>query len=91
MQIDGAQVHCTYLSLKDYLRIAYQVKDYQVVGPDWMASERFDIHAKLPAGAARDQVREMLQTLLEQSVPNQNAPRIEGVSGLCGCGRQGRR
>ena len=66
MQIDGAQVHCTYLSVKDYIRIAYQVKEYQVSGPDWMASERFDIHAKLPAGAKREQVTEMLQTLLEE-------------------------
>jgi uncharacterized protein (TIGR03435 family) len=64
VQIDGAQVHCTYLSLKDYIRIAYQVKDYQVTGPDWMASERFDIHAKLPTGG-RDQFRPMLQNLLE--------------------------
>jgi uncharacterized protein (TIGR03435 family) len=51
--------------LKDYIRIAYRVKDFQVSGPEWMASERFDIDAKLPAGAARDQVPEMLQTLLE--------------------------
>ena len=66
VQIDGAQLHCSYLSLKDYVRIAYKIKDYQVTGPDWMASERFDIHAKLPARVARDQVMEMLQTLLEQ-------------------------
>ena len=66
VQIDGAQFHCGYLSLKDYIRIAYKVKDYQVTGPDWIAQERFDIHAKLPARAPRDQVMEMLQTLLEQ-------------------------
>jgi uncharacterized protein (TIGR03435 family) len=64
IQIDGAQVHCTYLSVKDYIRIAYQVKDYQIVGPDWLASQRFDIHAKLPEGG-RGQFREMLQNLLE--------------------------
>ena len=63
IQIDGAQAHCTYLSLKDYIRIAYDVKDYQIVGPDWMASERFDIHAKLPE-RGRGQFREMLQNLL---------------------------
>ena len=63
IQIDGAQAHCSYLSLKDYIRIAYQVKDYQITGPDWMASERFDIHAKLPEGG-RGQFREMLQNLL---------------------------
>src|SRR6516165_991873 len=64
VQIDGAQVHCTYLSLKDYIRIAYQVKDFQIMGPDWIPSERYDIHAKLPEGG-RDQLREMLKTLLE--------------------------
>jgi uncharacterized protein (TIGR03435 family) len=66
LHIDGALVRCSYLSLKEYIRLAYQVKDYQVLGPDWMASDRFDIAAKLPAGAARDQVREMLQSLLEE-------------------------
>jgi len=66
VQIDGAQVHCSYLSVRDYIRIAYRVKEHQVIGPDWLASERFDIHAKLPAGATRDQVPEMLQTLLEE-------------------------
>jgi uncharacterized protein (TIGR03435 family) len=63
IQIDGAQAHCSYLSLKDYIRIAYEVKDYQITGPDWMASERFDIHAKLPENG-RGHFREMLQNLL---------------------------
>ena len=66
LQLDGAQFHCSYFSLKDYIRMAYKLKDYQIVGPDWMASERFDIHAKLPNGGAGDKVLEMLQTLLEQ-------------------------
>src|ERR1035438_8232633 len=64
VQIDGAQVHCANLSLTEYIRAAYRVKEYQVVGPDWLASERFDVSAKLPAGAKREQVPEMLQTLL---------------------------
>jgi uncharacterized protein (TIGR03435 family) len=63
VQIDGAQVHCTYLSVRDYIRIAYQVREYQISGPEWLASERFDIHAKLPEGG-RGQFREMLQNLL---------------------------
>jgi uncharacterized protein (TIGR03435 family) len=65
VQVDGAQVHCSYLSLKDYIRFAYKVKDHQISGPDWLASARFDIAAKLPAGATRDQVPEMLKALLE--------------------------
>jgi uncharacterized protein (TIGR03435 family) len=66
VHIDGARVSCTYLSLKDYIRIAYRLKDYQVLGPDWLASERFDIAATLPAGAAREQVPDMIQALLAE-------------------------
>jgi uncharacterized protein (TIGR03435 family) len=45
------------------LQSAYAVKDIQIVGPEWLASARFDIAAKVPAGAAR-QIPEMLQSLL---------------------------
>jgi len=65
VHVDGAQVSITYFSLKDYIRSAYRVQEYQVQGPDWIASDRFDIAAKLPAGATREQVPEMLQALLE--------------------------
>jgi uncharacterized protein (TIGR03435 family) len=64
VKIDGAQVHCTYLSIRDYIRAAYKVKDYQIEGPPFMASERFDIDAKLPSGGTREQVADMFQSLL---------------------------
>ena len=64
LHTDGAQVHINFLTLRDYIRIAYRIKDHQIVGPDWLASERFDIDAKLPAGGKADQVPEMLQSLL---------------------------
>lgn len=64
LHIDGAQVNLGKLSLNDYLGMAYKVKLYQISGPDWMASERFDINAKLPAGSKGEQIPEMLQTLL---------------------------
>lgn len=66
MHVDGAQVRCTSFSLKDYIRMAYKVKDYQIQAPDWATSTRFDISAKLPEGATREQVPEMLQTLLRE-------------------------
>jgi uncharacterized protein (TIGR03435 family) len=66
LHIDGAQIHLLSLSLADYVRMAYKVKNYQVVGPDWMASERFDIDAKLPAGSTKEQVPDMLQSLLAE-------------------------
>src|SRR5690349_9507477 len=64
LHIDGAQVRCNFLSITDYLDMAYKVKNYQVSGPDWLKSDRFDISAKLPEGATRAQVPEMIKTLL---------------------------
>ena len=62
---DGAQVRFDFLSLRDLTRIAWQVKDYQVTGPDWIASERYTVIAKVPEGRfTEDQRREMLQNLL---------------------------
>jgi uncharacterized protein (TIGR03435 family) len=65
VHIDGSQVSCASLSLKEYIAIAYRVKNYQVSGPDWISSERFDITAKLPAAGAAKDVPVMLQALLE--------------------------
>jgi uncharacterized protein (TIGR03435 family) len=65
MHTDGAQVRFDFLSLRDCMRIAWQVKDYQIVGPDWVGSDRFNISAKVPdGGATEEQRRTMLQNLL---------------------------
>jgi uncharacterized protein (TIGR03435 family) len=64
MVIDAAQVNINSMSIAEMLRAAYKVKSFQVSGPDWMAQERWNIVAKMPAGASRDQVPEMLQALL---------------------------
>jgi len=66
MKIDAARVDIGSMSLADLIRVAYRVKPYQVSGPDWMASERFDVLAKLPEGGSREQVPEMLQALLAE-------------------------
>lgn len=65
LHMDGSQVSGASLSVQNLIRIAFRVKNYQISGPDWMASERFDISAKLPAGASEREVPEMLQTMLE--------------------------
>lgn len=64
VHIDGQQVRITALNLKDYISAAYKVKLYQIEGPEFMGSERFDITGKVPAGASGDQVPEMLKSLL---------------------------
>jgi len=64
MSIDAARVDIGSLSLADLIRTAYRMKPYQVIGPDWMAGQRYDIMAKMPEGASPDKVPEMLQALL---------------------------
>jgi uncharacterized protein (TIGR03435 family) len=64
VRIDGAQVRVSYLTLKDYIAVAYRVKLYQVSGPDWIGTDRFDVAATLPEGGLPSQLPEMIQTLL---------------------------
>jgi uncharacterized protein (TIGR03435 family) len=64
LHIDGAMVRYGGMPLRWYLRYAYKVKEHQITGPDWLNSERFDIVAKLPAGANREQIPDMMLALL---------------------------
>ena len=64
VHIDGAQVRLVSFSLRDFLATAYRTRMTMVSGPDWTASERFDISAALPAGSTPAQLPEMLQALL---------------------------
>ncbi|HEY7856544.1 MAG TPA: TIGR03435 family protein [Terriglobales bacterium] len=66
LRVDGAQVHAVRLSLRDYIRIAYKLKDYQVSGPEWMNGARYNIDATLPAGAKTSEIPAMLQSLLRE-------------------------
>jgi uncharacterized protein (TIGR03435 family) len=53
-------------SLKALLLLAYELKSYQITGPAWMESERYEIAAKIPAGASRKDVALMLRSLLAE-------------------------
>jgi uncharacterized protein (TIGR03435 family) len=50
--------------LKIVLMQAYDVKSWQVSGPDWLNTARFDISARVPEGTAKDQMLAMLRNLL---------------------------
>ena len=65
-RVDKARAEYTYMAIKELIVLAYKVKPYQITGPDWIASQRFDIVAKLPDGASTDDVPKMLQALLEE-------------------------
>jgi uncharacterized protein (TIGR03435 family) len=63
-RIDGAQLRTSYLTVKDYIGMAYRVKLYQISGPDWIGVDRFDVAATLPEGGLPAQVPDMMQALL---------------------------
>lgn len=65
VRITGSQLRIVSLSLRDYVGIAYRVPPSQVSGPEWMAVTRFDITGNLPDGSTRDQVPDMMRSLLE--------------------------
>lgn len=46
--------------------IAYDVKEYQVKGPAWITTERYDVIAKVPSGATPEQVKIMWRSLLAE-------------------------
>jgi uncharacterized protein (TIGR03435 family) len=51
-------------NLRDLIEHAYDVMDWQITGPAWILSERFDVTAKPPAGVSGDQFEAMMQNLL---------------------------
>jgi uncharacterized protein (TIGR03435 family) len=65
MKIDAARVDIGNFALMQLICKAYDVKMYQVTGPPWLTTgQRFDIVANMPPGTNKDQVPQMLQTLL---------------------------
>jgi uncharacterized protein (TIGR03435 family) len=65
LRADGAQVHVSWASVKDLIYIGYQVKRYQISGPDWLGSDKFDVAAKIPEGTSQRKIAEMMQNMLK--------------------------
>src|SRR4051812_31431583 len=61
---DPRLVALAHVSLQNLLAQAYRIKNFQISGPAWLDSDRFDIMARLPDGATPDQLPVMFQTLL---------------------------
>jgi len=63
--MDASRVEFLAATLPQLITRAYRLEPYQsVTGPDWMKRAYFDVFAKLPEGAKKDQIPEMLQALL---------------------------
>jgi len=63
---DPGQINVTNMSIRDLMTSAFNVKTYQITGPAFIDSQRFDIVAKIPAGASKDDANVMMQNLLKE-------------------------
>src|ERR1051325_10982147 len=61
---DPGRINYSNVSLRDLVRQAYGLKDYQISGPDWLNSVRFDVVATLPPNSTKEQFQVMMQNLL---------------------------
>ena len=68
-RVDRARAQYTFMTIKDLIATAYNLKPFQITGPDWIndMSQRFDIVAKMPDGSTVDQAPQMLQALLAEN------------------------
>lgn len=67
LSMDAGRVNFACIPVWGLIGYAYGVRPDQITGPDWLTSpgaQRFDVIAKLPAGATDAQVPEMFQALL---------------------------
>jgi uncharacterized protein (TIGR03435 family) len=63
---DPGRITYTNIPLTLLLTLAYDVKNFQVKAPSWMDSEHYDISAKVPEGATKEQTAVMLQNLITE-------------------------
>ena len=63
---DPAMFRCTNMSLSNLITRAYGIAYYQLTGPDWLQQTMFEIQAKVPQGAAKEQLPAMILNMLNE-------------------------
>lgn len=61
---DPTHINWPNVTLVPVLLTAYDVKSYQIEGPDWLLTERYDLSVVIPEGATKEQVAVMWRNLL---------------------------
>jgi uncharacterized protein (TIGR03435 family) len=61
---DPGIIFCKNTNLLALVTVAYRISSEQLSAPEWLESERFDIVARVPRGASKEQTPEMWQHLL---------------------------
>jgi uncharacterized protein (TIGR03435 family) len=60
------RVSLVHVPLRNIVLKAFGLRKYELVGPSWVDTECFDIHAIVPAGAPKEQIPLMFQGLLAE-------------------------
>jgi uncharacterized protein (TIGR03435 family) len=63
---DPVRWSCENMSVHNLIVTAYDIRSYQVSGLGPFDGERYNLNAKVPEGATREQFRQMLQNLLAE-------------------------
>jgi uncharacterized protein (TIGR03435 family) len=63
---DPGKISSSNMPLKSLITNAYGVQPFQVIGPAWLDTERYDVIAKVPANATKEQTKVMWQNLLAE-------------------------
>src|ERR1044071_8041171 len=69
---DRGLLTSTNLSIRNLITMAYGIRDYQLEGPDWLDTERFDVNARFPEDLPKDRekfaaaLRSMMQKMLAE-------------------------
>jgi uncharacterized protein (TIGR03435 family) len=66
IQVSPGTVTMRNVNLKSCIRWAYHVTEYQVAGPGWLDSDRYEIVGKAAGPATEEQLRLMMQVLLQE-------------------------
>lgn len=63
---DPEQITWSYARFIDLLMTAYDVKSFQITGPSWISTERYNVATKVPQGTSKQQLLAMWQNLLAE-------------------------
>ena len=58
------RIHFGSTTLMQLIAPSFAMKPYQIIGPGWLTSLRYDIDAVMPVGTSKDQLQMMIQQLL---------------------------
>lgn len=63
---DPGRINYQNVTIRSLIMRAYNLKDYQVTGPDWISSEGYDITATLSPDSTKEQFAGMMRRLLAE-------------------------